>query len=208
MAAQSTIRARAALLSLLLSAAAPLLAQTESPEGALPDRMFRWGFDGRPVSGQLVVNGFPMPMPSGSHVHGSHQPTPGVYDGTFYFPSSTLQSNVNGLGLVTLTVQLLHQGLSSTSMVAGGTAGQQLTDLYLQLQSATVSGVPVALGSDCKFGPIFVSVPGSWNATTMTATGNGITIPPVAAGTCAGFSSTLNNSIAGSNNSITINISL
>jgi len=198
----STYRFRAAVaLALILFVVLPLQAQT------LPDRIFRHRMEGRPVSGQLVINGFPMPFPSGSIANGAQQASPGVYGGVLYFPPSSVQSNVNGLGMVTLNSQLIHLGSTYNPISAPNIAGIQMDNVYLHLQSATVSGVPVALGSDCNYGPIVLGATGTWNASTETMTGSGITIPPIAnSAACAGFANTLNNSIAGSNNSVTIAI--
>lgn len=193
---------------LLCAVTLPALAQSEASEGSLPDRIFRSRIDGLPVTGQLVVNGFPMPFPAGSHVGGAQQASPGVYGGRFYFPPSTLQSNVNGLGLVTLNTQLVHQGTTSNTLALPEQAGIQLTDVYLRLTSATVSGVPVSLGSDCNFGPILINAQGVWNISAAAMSGNSVTIPPVPSTACAGFGTTLNNSIAGSNNSVSIVIDL
>jgi hypothetical protein len=197
------------VLSLLLCCAVPpLQAQVDLTEGTLPDKIFRHGIEGRPVTGQLVVNGYPMPFPAGSYAGGAQQASPGVYGGRFYFPPSTLQSNVNGLGLVTLNTQLVHQGVTSNSLVLPEQAGIQMTDVYLRLTSATVSGVPVSLGSDCSFGPILISAQGIWNISAAAMSGSPITIPPVAANACGGYATTLNNSIAGSNNSVSIVIDI
>lgn len=193
-----------AVAALLLSCglAAPLSAQTP------PDKIFRHGIDGRPLSGQFVINGFPMPFPSGSFVDGAQQASPATYGGRFYWPPSTVQSNVNGLGLVTLNTQLFHRGTTSNPLSLPNTASVQLTQVYLQLYSATVSGTPVPLGNDCIYGPMVFNAQGTWNTSTASMSGSNIVIPPVAAGTCSGFSSTLNNSIAGSNNTVTINVGL
>ncbi len=198
----STYRFRAAIaLALTLFVVLPLQAQTP------PDRIFRHRIEGRPVSGQFVINGFPMPFPSGSFANGAQQASPAVYGGVLYFPPSSVQSNVNGLGMVTLNSQLIHLGSTYNPISAPNISGIQMDNVYLHLQSATVSGVPVALGSDCNFGPIVLGATGTWNASTATMTGGGITIPPIAnSAACAGFANTLNNSIAGSNNSVTITI--
>lgn len=197
-----------ALVLPLLFTVMPVQAQTDATTGTLPDKIFRHRIDGRPVSGQFVINGFPMAFPAGSFVDGAQQASPATYGGIFYFPPATFQSNVNGLGLVTLNTQLTHSGTTSNPLSSPSTAGIQMTNVYLRLQSATVSGVPVALGNDCVFGPILFSAQGSWNAASANMSGSQITIPPVAGNACAGFATTLNNSIAGSNNTVTINITL
>jgi hypothetical protein len=199
-------RVSSALAVVLVLAALPLHAQTEATQGTPPDRIFRHYIEGRPVSGQFVINGFPMAFPAGSFVNGAQQASPSVYGGVFYFPPSTVQSNVNGLGMVTLNSQLLHLGSTYNPVIAPNVAGVQMDNVYLQLQSATVSGVPVALGSDCIYGPIVLGATGTWNASAANMSGGGIVIPPVPTTACAGFGGTLNNSIAGSNNSVTINI--
>lgn len=193
---------------LLCAAALPVLAQSEASEGTPPDKIFRGRIDGLPVTGQFVVNGFPMPFPAGSHAAGAQQATPGVYGGRFYFPPSTLQSNVNGLGLVTLNTQLVHQGVTTNSLTLPESASIQMTEVYLRLTSATVSGVPVSLGSDCNFGPILINAQGIWNISAAAMSGNAITIPPVPSNACGGYGTTLNNSIAGSNNSVSIVIDI
>lgn len=194
-------RAHSGLAAFLLFAALPLQAQT------LPDRIFRHRMEPRPVTGQFVINGFPMPFPSGSIANGAQQASPGVYSGVLYFPPTTMQGNINGLGMVTLNAQLIHLGSTYNPMTAPNVAGIQMDNVYLRLDSATVSGVPVALGSDCNYGPITLGATGTWNASNETMSGGGIVIPPIANGSaCAGFANTLNNSIAGSNNSVTITI--
>ena len=160
-------RLAAVLLTALLLAAGQAAASDTAPDGTPPDRIFRQLFEGRPVSGQLVVRGYPMPFPAGSHVNGAQQASPAVYGGRFWFPPSTLQSNVNGLGLVTLNTQLVHLGTSYNPLVGGNTAGIQVYDVYLHLISATVSGFPVSLGNDCIFGPMTLNAQGSWNAATV-----------------------------------------
>jgi len=201
-------RARLALSLLSLCVALPLQAETDAPEGTPPDRIFRHRIEGQPVSGQFVINGFPMAFPAGSYANGAQQASPAVYAGSFYFPATTLQSNVNGLGFVTLNVQLHHRGTTYNPFVSNNVAGVQLDNVYLQLYSATVSSIPVPLGSDCLFGPIVLGATGSWNAAVATMTGGGIVIPPVPAAACSGYGTTLNGSIAGSNNSVTITIAL
>ncbi|TDR38223.1 hypothetical protein DFR29_12223 [Tahibacter aquaticus] len=205
---QTAMLFRTTVLLAALLLAGTVQAQFDATTGTPPDRLFRHGIDGRPVSGQIVVNGYPMPFPAGSYVNGAQQASPAVYGGQFSFPASTLQSNVNGLGLVTLTTRLQNMSGSYNPLVGGNLAGLQIYDVYLQLQSATVSGIPVSLGSDCRFGPFLVSAQGSWNATTATVSETGFTIPPVAPTACNGYGATLSNSIAGSNNSITVNIAL
>jgi hypothetical protein len=204
-------RFRAATALVLFAAAAlPLqaFADVDAVEGTPPDKIFRHKMDPRPVSGQFVINGFPMPFPAGSFVNGAQQASPAVYGGVFYFPQTTLQSNVNGLGMVVLTVQLFHNGSTYNPFVAPSVAGIQMDNVYLKLYSATVSGVPVSLGNDCNFGPITFGATGTWNATTATMTGGQIVIPPVPPTACSGYGATLNNSIAGSNNTVTITIGL
>lgn len=210
-----TVQTATRRLAVLLLTALPLLAAGQAcasdtaPDGTPPDRIFRQLFDGRPVSGQLVVRGYPMPFPAGSYVNGAQQASPAVYGGRFWFPPSTLQSNVNGLGMVTLNTQLVHLGTSYNPIVGGNTAGLQMYDTYLHLISATVSGFPVSLGNDCLFGPMTLSAQGSWNVAMASMTGNEVTIPPVPSNACGGYANTLNNSIAGSsNNSVTVNIAL
>lgn len=196
-----TRRFRAATaLALFLAVAMPLQAQS--------DKIFRHKIDGRPVSGQFVINGFPMPFPAGSFADGAQQASPAVYGGIFYFPPSTLQSNVNGLGMVTLNTQLFHRGTTNHALTSPSTASIQMTNVYLHLYSATVSGIPVSLGNDCVYGPILFAAQGSWNAASTTMTGSNITIPPVPPTACSGYASTLNNSIAGSNNTVTITVAL
>lgn len=197
--------------ALLFCAALPVHAfdqGIDAVEGTPPDKIFRGRIDGQPVAGQLVVNGYPMPFPNGSFAAGGQQASPGVYGGRLYFPPSTLQSNVNGLGMVTLNTQLVNQGVASHSLVLPETASIQMTDVYLRLTSATVSGVPVSLGSDCNFGPILINATGIWNISAAAMSANGVTIPPVPANACGGFGTTLNNSIAGSNNSVSIVVDL
>lgn len=203
----STFRFRAVTaLALTLAAALPLQAETDAVNGTLPDKIFRHRIEGRAVSGQFVINGFPMTFPNGSFANGAQQASPAVYGGVLYFPPTTMQSNVNGLGMVTLNAQLFHMGTTYNPVVAPNVAGIQMDNVYLHLQSATVSGVPVSLGSDCIYGPIVFGATGTWNASSETATGSGIVIPPVPPTACNGFANTLNNSIAGSNNSVTITI--
>ncbi len=201
-------RACPALSLLLFCAALPLQAETGAPEGTLPDKIFRHRIDGQPVSGQFVINGFPMAFPAASWANGAQQASPAVYTGSFYFSATTLQSNVNGLGFVTLNVQLHHRGTTYNPLLANNVAGVQLDNVYLQLYSATVGSIPVSLGSDCLFGPIVLGATGSWNSVAATMSGGGIVIPPVPATACSGYGTTLNNSIAGSNNSVTITIAL
>lgn len=192
----------ATALALFLAAALPLQAQTP------PDKIFRHKIDGRPVSGQFVINGYPMTFPNGSFADGAQQASPAVYGGIFYFPPATFQSNVNGLGMVVLNTQLFHRGTTTNALTSPSTAAIQMTNVYLHLYSATVSGVPVPLGNDCVFGPILFSAQGTWSAASATMSGNNITIPPVPPTACNGYASTLNNAIAGSNNSVTIAIGL
>jgi len=201
-------RACPALPLLLFCVALPLQAGTDAVAGSPPDKIFRHRIDGQPVSGQFVINGFPLTFPAGSWANGGQQASPAVYPGSFYFPQTTLQSHVNGLGFVTLNVQLQHRGTTYNPLLANHVAGVQLDNVYLQLYSATVSGIPVALGSDCVFGPIVLGATGSWNAAAATMSGGGIVIPPVPATACSGYGTTLNNSIAGSNNTVTITIAL
>lgn len=199
------------LSALLLCAALPVHALDKfvsDPDGTLPDKIFRHGIEGRPVTGQFVVNGYPMPFPNGSFVGGAQQASPGLYGGRFYFPPSTLQSNVNGLGLVTLNTQLVHQGFSDNPLVLPEFASIQMADVYLRLTAATVSGIPVSLGNDCNFGPILINAQGIWNISAAAMSGNNISIPPVPPTACGGYGTTLNNSIAGSNNSVSIVIDI
>ena len=64
-------RARRAFLVLLLCAALPLQAETDAAADTLPDKIFRHRIDGQPVSGQFVINGFPMTFPAGSWANGA-----------------------------------------------------------------------------------------------------------------------------------------
>lgn len=189
-----------------MAAALPLQAAPDTVDGAPPDKIFRHRIDPRPVSGQLVIDGYPMPFPAGSYVDGAQQASPAVYGGVFYFPPTTLQSPINGLGLVTLSLQLFHRGSTYNPIVGTNLAGIQMDNVYLQLYSATVSGIPVPLGSDCSFGPVVLGATGTWNSSFATMSGNEIVIPPVPAGACSGYGTTLNDAIAGSNNSVTITI--
>jgi len=172
------------------------------------DYIFRYGLDPRAVTGSLTINGYTMAVPANSYVNGAHAPSDGTYGGMFFFPTSTLQSTIQGLGPVTLTVQLVHQGTSSSVFYPNTTATIGLSQLYLHLQSATVSGFPVSLGSDCIFGPITLATNGSWNTAYAQAAQSGYTIPPVAPTACAGYGTQISNSVATSNNSVTLAIDL
>lgn len=171
------------------------------------DFIFRNGIEPRAVTGTMTINGFPMPVPSGAGVSGSHIAGSGTYGGKFYFPSASFTAPINGLGVVTLTVQWIHLGTSASQFFDNTTATVGVTEMYFNLQSAVVSGTPVPL-SNCAFGPVTWSLVGTWNATTAQASQTGFVIPPLQGSNCSGFGTQISNSIAGSNNSVNLSIDI
>ena len=187
-----------------LLALAPLAASAPAFAG---DYIFRYGNEPRAVTGSVTVNGFPMPVPSGAGVNGAHIAGSGSYGGTFYFPSQSFTAPINGLGMVTLTVQWIHLGTSSSQFLDNTSASIGVTQMYFDLQSAVVGGTPVPL-SNCAFGPVAWNLAGTWNSTTAQASQTGFVIPPKQASDCSGFGTPISNAIAGSNNSVTLSIDI
>ena len=190
--AAMTIRHR---LHRLVLPAAALCALAAAGTAAAGDYIYRYSFEPRPVTGSTTVNGYPMPFPNGASVNGAHAPSSGTYGGPFYFPTQTLQAPINGLGMVTLTVQWVHLGTSSAQYLDNTSATVTVNQMYLELQTAVVSGVPVPL-SNCMFGPITWNTSGSWNVSYSHSTQTGFTIPPVGPTDCSGYGSTISNSVA------------
>ena len=189
---------------LVLSALA-LLAASESAIAG--DFIFRYGMEPRSVSGTTTVNGYPMPLPAGSSINGPHAPSAGTYGGLLYFPSQSFTAPIQGLGTVTLTVQWIHLGTSNANYFENTGVTMSANQMYLDLQSAIVSGTPVPL-SNCRFGPVTWNMAGAWNTSYAQVSQNGFTIPPRQSSDCSGFGTPISNSIAGSNNSVTLVIDL
>lgn len=171
------------------------------------DYIFRHGIDRRVVTGTMTINGYPMPVPSGAGVNGAHIAGAGSYGGGFYFPSSSFTAPINGLGMVTLTVQWIHLGSSTSQFFDNTTATIGVNEMYFDLQSAVVSGTPVPL-SNCSFGPVTWNLGGTWNNTYTQASQTGFVIPPKQASACSGFGTQISNAVAGSNNSVTLSINI
>lgn len=158
-----------------------------------------------PVSGAITVNGNPGALPAGGVFGDStyNVATGDISVGTFTFPQATTTFHSDSLGAdVTVTYQL-SQTNSSTGLVAtDGTAALTQATLKLQAISALVGFIPVSFGNSCIFQPIDVDLAGTGAASGLALSDDAFTIPQVAPTDCAGYGNQVNSGIAGSNNSI------
>jgi hypothetical protein len=160
-----------------------------------------------PVSGSITVNGTTGPLPSGGEFTGSSYDgaTGEIGAGAFEFPVATIDFD-SPLGPVTATYQL-SQTNASTGQVAGdGIAGLTTASMRLQVLSAVVGGiVPIPIGT-CVFEPIVFVLDGTGSGTGLDLADPIFTIPEVESSACGGNGDAINDGIAGSSNSIELQV--
>ncbi|MEO5625596.1 MAG: hypothetical protein ABIQ70_06290 [Dokdonella sp.] len=158
-----------------------------------------------PVSGTITVNGNPGVLPDGGTFgDSSYNATTGdIASGLFTFPQSTTTFHSDTLGVdITVTYQLSQTNASTGQVANDGVAALTQAQLKLKAISAVVGFVPIAFGNTCIFQPINVDLDGTGAASGLDLAQSGFTIPQVGATDCGGYGSQVNSGIAGSSNSI------
>ena len=159
-----------------------------------------------PVTGSISINGNPGALPTGGTFGNSTYDvaTGTITAGKFTFPQSTASFG-SQLGPIIVTYQLSQTNTSTGQVVAGGAAGLTNAAMELDVLSITISGIPVAVGT-CVFQPIDLALSGTGAATGLDLVDTGYTIPPVAATDCGDYGSYIDNALAGSNNTIQVQL--
>ena len=159
-----------------------------------------------PVTGTITVNANPGALPDGGLFGNSSYEgaTGAIASGTFSFPQTTTTFSSN-FGPVVVTYQLSQTNTSSGQVVADGVAALTDATMKFQVVHVTVGGAPFDVGT-CVFQPIDVLLTGTGSATGLDLADSGFVIPPVAPADCNNNGTTMNNAIAGSNNSTQMHI--
>ena len=160
-----------------------------------------------PITGSITVNGTAGPLPAGGEFVGSSYDgaTGEIGAGAFEFPDATIDFP-SPLGTITATYRLTQTN-TSTGLVAGdGLAALTSASMRLQVLSAVVGGiVPIPVGT-CVFEPIDFELDGMGSASGLDLADAAFTIPEVEASACGGNGEAINDGIAGSSNSIELQI--
>ena len=159
-----------------------------------------------PLTGTITGNANPGALPDGSLFRNSSYDgaTGAIASGTFSFPQTTTTFS-STFGPVVVTYQLSQTNTSSGQVVADGVAALTDATMKLQVIHVTVGGILFGVGI-CVFQPIDVLLVGTGSATALDLADSGFVIPPVAPADCGNNGTTINNAIAGSNNSMQMHI--
>lgn len=160
-----------------------------------------------PVSGSITVNGTTGPLPSGGEFVGSSYDgaTGEIGAGAFEFPDATIDFD-SPLGPVTATYRLSQINTSTGQVASDGIAGLTAASMRLQVLSAVVGGiVPIPIGT-CVFEPIVFVLDGTGSGMGLDLADPIFTIPEVESSACGGNGDAINDGIAGSSNSIELQI--
>ena len=155
-----------------------------------------------PVTGTLSVNGNTGNLPTGGVFAGSAYDSASgtIAAGAFTFPSSTI-SFPSDFGTVVVTYELSQTDTSTGSVDADGVAVLSDAAMSLNVTHVTVSGFPVDVGT-CVLAPVVIPLAGTASSSGLDLSASAFTIPPVAANACGGNGTQINNAVAGSNNSM------
>lgn len=160
-----------------------------------------------PVTGTISVNGNPGALPSGGHFGDStYDAATGVLsNGTFTFPQATTTFHSDALGVdVTVHYQLSETNSATGQVAMDGVAALSTVQMKLQIVSAFAAGVvPIPVGT-CIFQPIDVDLVGTGTTGGLDLSDDSFTIPEVGATDCGGYGSQVNSGIAGTDNSMQI----
>jgi len=161
------------------------------------------------VTGTISVNGNPGVLPAGGTFgdSGYNGATGALSSGQFIFPVATTTFHSDSLGAdVTVTYQLSQTNTSTGQVASDGVAALTQASLKLQVLSALVGGViPIGVGT-CIFQPIPVDLAGTGSAAGLDLSAAGFTIPTVAPTDCGGHGNEINGGVAGSNNSMQVQL--
>ncbi len=160
-----------------------------------------------PLSGALTIDNYPVTLPAGSRFNGQINFVTQNINGTFAFMPMTASGILTNAGPASLRMQFWHAGGTGGFVEPNNAVTFNALDIYLRLQTASISGTPLNLGGDCQFGPISWSTSGTWNGTVIATSQPFFVIPPVSASACNGLGAQLSAVIAGSDNSINLAIS-
>lgn len=156
-----------------------------------------------PVTGNVTMSGgaassVPSGVTFGDSTYNANNGD--LSSGKFSFPESTTTFD-GGLGVVTYQFSQ-----TNTSMVLVGSDGMAIltpATMSLKVVSASYFGQPISVGNTCVFGPI------SWNNLWGARTAAGLdlmqasfAVPAAQANSCGTFTSAINDSLQGNNNSI------
>jgi hypothetical protein len=163
-----------------------------------------------PASGTITVNGTAGSLPAGARFSGSsYDPASGAIGaGAFEFPTATISFD-SPVGTVAATYQLTQTNLSTGLVGADGLAALTLASMRLVILSAQVVGpfpVPIPVGNDCVFEPIEFELDGTASASGLVLSDAEFAIPPIEPTACGGNGGAINDGIAGSSNSIELDI--
>lgn len=162
-----------------------------------------------PVSGTITVNGTAGALPAGGVFAGSSYdaPTGAIAAGTFEFPVAVIEFD-SGVGTIAATYELTQANASNGQVAVDGVAALTVASMRLRILSAQVVGpfpVPIPVGT-CVFEPIEFELDGTASATGLDLSDAVFTIPEVDPGACAGNGEAINAGIAGSSNSIQVQV--
>ena len=159
-----------------------------------------------PVAGTITVNGSAGALPAGGEFNGSayDAASGAIAAGQFVFPVATI-SFPSTLGTVLATYQLSQTDTAGGQVAADGVAALEPAAMKLQILSATLGGSTIPVGT-CIFEPIDVVLDGTASAGGLVLADDAFTIPPVAPTACGGYGAQINDGIAGSVNSLQMQI--
>ncbi|MEO7430771.1 MAG: hypothetical protein ABIR62_01780 [Dokdonella sp.] len=160
-----------------------------------------------PVTGTISVNGNPGALPSGGHFGDStyDAATGDLSAGKFTFPQATTTFHSDALNVdVTVNYQLSQTNSATGQVAMDGVAALSTVQMKLQIVSAFAAGVvPIPVGT-CIFQPIDLELAGTGAAGGLDLSDDSFTIPQVGPNDCGGNGDEINSGIAGSNNSMQI----
>ena len=158
-----------------------------------------------PVAGTITVNGSAGALPVGEFTGSAYDAASGeIAAGQFVFPVATI-SFPSSLGTVVATYQLSQTNTAGGQVAPDGIAALDPVTMKLQIFSATLGGFPIPVGT-CIFEPIDVVLDGTASASGLVLADEAFTIPPVAPTACGGNGEQINDGIAGSVNSLQMQV--
>ncbi|MGN6518014.1 MAG: hypothetical protein ACTHK2_01155 [Dokdonella sp.] len=156
-----------------------------------------------PVTGTITVNGSSASLPAGGTFgDADYDVNTGVLsDGSFAFPDASVIVPIQGFGNVTVNYRFSQTNTASAAVAADGVAVMTLVHAKLEILSTSLP-LPV---TPCVFEPIALDLAGTGSASGLDLADASFTVPPTAS-SCGGFASQINSGLAGSNNSLTLQI--
>ena len=156
------------------------------------------------VTGTVTFNGNSGALPGGGTFGNSTYDTAtgALSSGKFTFPQATTTVPVSGFGNVDVTYQLSQTNTSTALIAPDGIAAMSAVQAKLQIISTSL---PISI-TPCVFEPIPLEFAGTGSSAGLDLADAAFTIPPAPVGNCGLVRDQINNAIAGSNNSMQVQL--